>query len=404
MIPRHLKSILEDRLRQFPAVALFGPRQSGKTTLALDLAEERGEKAIYLDLENAADRRRLDDPVAYLRAQRGRLVVLDEIHRVPEIFVVLRSEIDARRRAGEKAGHFLILGSAALDLLRQSSESLAGRISFLELTPLQPQEVLPALGVEAANQLWVRGGFPDSFLAESDTASGLWRSAFIRSYLERDIPQFGLRVPAETIERFWTMLAHTQGGLFNGHRLAQSLGVSWHTVSHYLDLLVDLLLVRRLPPWTTNVGKRLVKSPKIYLRDSGLLHSLLSLPTLNDVLGHPVAGTSWEGFAIEAILAAAPDGTKPYFYRSAAGQEIDLVLEFSASQRWAFEFKKSLSPTVEKGFHVACADIKAERRILVYPGQDAYPGSGGMEVMPLLDAVLAVENHGIKPISDNQRK
>ena len=398
MIPRLLKPALENRLKQFPAVALLGPRQSGKTTLALELAGERKNKAVYLDLENPTDRRRLDDPVAYLRAQRGRLVILDEIHRVPEIFAVLRSEIDARRRAGEKSGQFLILGSAALDLLRQSSESLAGRIDFLELMPFQPQEVVPLEGADAADKLWLRGGFPGSFLADGDTESSRWRSAFIRSYLERDIPQFGVRVPAETIERFWTMLAHTQGGLFNGERLAQSLGVGWHAVSHYLGLLVDLLLVRRLSPWTANVGKRLVKSPKIYLRDSGLLHSLLNLPTLNDVLGHPSAGASWEGFAMEAILAAAPDGAKPYFYRSATGHEIDLVLELSASRRWAFEFKKSLSPRIEKGFHVACDDIKAERRILVYPGQDAYPGSGGTEVTPLLDAVKAAGKSGAKAV------
>lgn len=392
MIPRLIKPTLEKRLSLFPAVALFGPRQSGKTTLAIELAEQRGDKAVYLDLENPADRRRLDDPIAYLRAQRGRLVVLDEIHRMPEIFAVLRGEIDARNRAGEKSGQFLILGSAAIDLLRQSSESLAGRIAFLELTPFLPQEVLPMEG--AADKLWVRGGFPGSFLADSDAASGLWRNAFIRTYLERDVPQFGIRVPAETMERFWTMLAHTHGALFNGHRLAQSLGVGWHAVSHYLDLLVDLLLVRQLPPWTANVGKRLVKSPKIYLRDSGLLHSLLNLTTLNDVLGHPVAGTSWEGFAIEAILAAVPAGTKPYFYRSAAGHEIDLILELSASRRWAVEFKKSLSPVVEKGFHVASADIKAERRILVYPGQDGFPGPGGVEVTPLLDAIRAVQTVG----------
>lgn len=392
MLSRLLKPTLEGRLRQFPAVALLGPRQSGKTTLALELADERKNKAVYLDLENPADRRRLDDPLAYLSAQRGRLIILDEIHRMPEIFSILRSEIDARRRAGEKSGQFLVLGSAALDLLRQSSESLAGRINFLELTPFQPQEVVPVEGADAADTLWLRGGFPASFLAESDQESSLWRAAFIRSYLERDIPQFGVRVPAETIQRFWTMLAHTQGGLFNAQRLAQSLGVGWHAVSHYLGLLVDLLLVRRLQPWTANIGKRLIKSPKVYLRDSGLLHSLLNLPTLNDVLGHPVAGASWEGFAMEAILAAAPDQTKPYFFRSATGHEIDLVLELSASRRWAFEFKKSLSPGVERGFHVACADIKAERRILVYPGQQAYAGTGGTEVMPLLPAAQAVRD------------
>jgi predicted AAA+ superfamily ATPase len=391
MIVRHLQSVLDARLKQFPAVALLGPRQSGKTTLALEVAAARKDQAIYLDLENPADRRRLDDPLAYLQAQRKRLVILDEIHRAPELFAVLRGEIDARRRSGEKAGQFLILGSAAIDLLRQSSESLAGRLHFLELTPLLPQEVIPAEGPKAADKLWLRGGFPSSFLAANDEESLLWRQAFIRSYLERDIPQFGIRVPAETLERFWTMLAHTQGGLLNAHRLAQSLGVGGHAVAHYLDLMVDLLLVRRLQPWTANIGKRLVKSPKIYLRDSGLLHALLNLATLDDVLGHPVAGASWEGFALEAILAAVPAGAKAYFYRSAAGHEIDLVVEFSASRRWAFEFKKSLAPTVEKGFHVGCEDIEAKRRLLVYPGTEAYPSTGGVEVMPLLAAVDAVQ-------------
>lgn len=389
MIPRFLQAELEHRLAQFPAVGLLGPRQAGKTTLALSIAKARGGRAVYLDLENAADRRRLEDPIAYLRAQRGKLVILDEIHRAPEIFATLRGEIDARRRAKEQAGHFLILGSAALDLLRQTSESLAGRIGYLELTPFLPQEVLPSEGAQSIDRLWLRGGFPGSFLAANDAESMVWRRSFIGTYLERDIPQFGVRVPADILERFWTMLAHSQGALLNSQRLAQSLGMGWHAVAHYLGLLADLLLVRRLLPWTTNAGKRLVKSPKIYLRDSGLLHALLNLQTRNDVFGHPIAGASWEGFALEAVIAATPEGTRPYFYRAARGDEIDLVLELSASRRWAIEFKKSLVPTLEKGFHIACADIGVERRILVYPGDVSYPGTNRIEVMPLMDAVKA---------------
>lgn len=389
MIPRLLQAALNERLKHVPAVALVGPRQSGKTTLALEVAAKRKAQSVYLDLESPADRRRLDDPLAYLESQRGKLVILDEIHRMPELFAVLRGEIDARRRAGEKAGQFLILGSAAIDLLRQSSESLAGRIEFLELTPLLPQEIT-AQNNAPVEPLWLRGGFPPSFLAASDEESRRWRQAFIRSYLERDIPQFGVRVPAETLERFWTMLAHTHGGLMNAQRLAQSLGVSWHSVAHYLDLMSDLLLLRRLQPWAANTGKRLVRSPKLYLRDTGILHALLNLTTLDDVLGHPVAGTSWEGFAIEAMIAAARAGTKSYFYRSASGHEIDLVLEFSPARRWALEFKKSRAPVIERGFHVASDHIKAKRRIVVYTGADVYKGAGGVEVMPLIDAAKAV--------------
>jgi hypothetical protein len=389
MIPRLLEPELNTRLRQFPAVALIGPRQSGKTTLAMAVAERRKGGAVYLDLEKPGDRRKLADAESYFEAHRGELIVLDEIHRTPELFTVLRGEIDARRRAGEKTGQFLILGSAAIDLLRQSSESLAGRIDFLELTPFLPQEIAKTNGGKRLDALWLRGGFPQSFLATTDAESDRWRQAFIRSYLERDIPQFGIRVPAETLERFWTMLAHTHGGLLNAQRLAQSLGVSWSSVSHYLDLMSDLLLLRRLKPWSANTGKRLVKQPKVYLRDSGLLHALLNLPALDDVLGHPVAGESWEGFAIEAILAAAPSGTKPYFYRSATGHEIDLVLEFSGTRRWAIEIKKSSAPTIERGFHVAAADIAAKRKLLVYSGTEAYK-NGDVEIVPLLNAIEAV--------------
>ena len=393
MIDRDLESLVLKRLEQFPCVALLGPRQVGKTTLARAIVDRRPGRALYLDLENPADRRRLDDAPAYLAAQGDKLVVLDEIHRAPELFEVLRGQIDERRRAGREAGHFLILGSAALDLLRQSSESLAGRMVPVEMWPFQPGEVTDQSS-DALDRLWLRGGFPGGFLATDDEASFTWRRAFIRSYLEREIPQFGIRVPAETLERFWTMLAHSQGGLLNAQRLAASLGVTWHTVAHYLDIMVDLLLVRRLQPWAANAGKRLVKSPKIYVRDSGLLHCLLNLPTLDDVLGHPVAGPSWEGHAIEAILAAAPPSARAYHYRTATGHELDLVLELSASKRWALEFKKSTAPQVERGFHIACDDIAAERRLLVYPGTERWPAKGGVEVTPLIEAVAMVEGAG----------
>ncbi len=389
MISRHLQAIIFERLKHVPAVAMIGPRQSGKTTLALEVGKLKKAGSIYLDLESPSDRRKLNDPLAYLGSQRGKLVILDEIHRMPEIFSVLRGEIDARRRAGEKAGQFLILGSAAIELLRQTSESLAGRIEFVELTPFLPQEVIPSVDA-SLDSLWLRGGFPASFLAADDAESRRWRDTFIRSYLERDIPQFGIRVPAETLERFWTMLAHSHGNLLNAQRLAQSLGTSWHTAGHYLDLMSDLLLMRRLQPWSANTGKRLVKSPKIYLRDSGLLHALLNLTTLDDVLGHPVAGASWEGFAIEALIAAARAGTKAYFYRSSNGNEIDLVLEYSPTRRWAIEIKKSRSPSIERGFYSACDDIKAKRRIVVYSGSESYKEANGVTLMPLVTALNEV--------------
>ncbi len=371
-----------------PSVALLGPRQVGKTTLARALAAKLGDGALYLDLESAADRNRLNDPEAYFAAHADKLVVLDEIHRAPEIFEVLRGQIDARRRAGREGGHFLILGSAGLDLMRQASESLAGRIVHLEMPPIQPQELKAAGG--DTDLLWARGGFPRSFLAADSEASMVWRQAFIRTYLERDVPQFGIRVPAQTLERFWTMLAHGQGSLLNAQRLAQSLDANWHSVTHYLGLMCDLLLVRRLSPWARNEGKRLVKSPKIYVRDSGLLHALLGVGTLNDLLGHPVAGPSWEGFVIEALIAAAPMATRACFYRTQAGAEIDLVLEFTADRRWAIEIKKSSVPGIGKGFTIAADDLAAERRIVVHKGGHSYPMRAGVEAMTLLDAVAAV--------------
>lgn len=384
MLPRQLAAQLQAFIESTPAVVLLGPRQVGKTTLALAIAEKR--PSIYLDLETAADRAKLSEPQLYLSRHSDQLVIMDEVHRMPGLFQELRGLIDSGRRRGVRAGRFLLLGSASIDLLKQSSESLAGRVSYLELTPLHGREV-PSSDLE---RLWVRGGFPDSFLASNDQRSMRWRRDFIRTYLERDIPMLGPRVPAETLRRFWTMLAHHQAGLLNASAFARSLGVDGKTVASYLDLLVDLLLVRRLPPWHANVGKRLVKSPKVYVRDSGLTHALLGLSNLDDLLGHPIAGASWEGFVIETLIAAAPEGSRPHFYRTSAGAEIDLLMELPTGATWAIEIKRSLSPTVTKGFHLACADLQPAHRMVVYPGDETFPLSAEVEVMPLADAARAL--------------
>jgi predicted AAA+ superfamily ATPase len=367
-------------LAEVPAVALIGPRQVGKTTLAVEIGESR--PSIYLDLESDADRAKLAEPELYLAGHADKLVILDEVHRLPGLFQILRGLIDAGRRRGQRTGRFLLLGSASIDLLRQSGESLAGRISYLEMRPLDGLEV----GDDQIDRLWVRGGFPDSFLAASDRASQRWRQDFIRTYLERDIPMFGPRIAAETLRRFWTMLAHHQSGLLNAAEFARSLGVDGKTVAGYLDLLVDLLLVRRLEPWHSNAGKRLVKSPRIYVRDSGLVHTLLGLSSYEDILGHPIAGASWEGFVIETLTAAAPEGTKANFYRTAAGAEIDLLLTLPGGELWAIEIKRSLQPKLERGFHHACDDLSPAKRLLIYPGRERYPLADGVEVMPVVVA------------------
>jgi uncharacterized protein len=379
MITRLLQPRLDQRLRQFPAVVLLGPRQVGKTTLARTCSAAR--TGVYLDLENPADLEKLADARGYLGTQTGRLTVVDEVQRAPGLFQVLRGLIDERIRAGEPAGHFLLLGSASMDLLRQSSESLAGRIAYLELGPFDPREVDPPGQSPLQARLWSRGGFPRSFLAETDADSVTWRASFIRTYLERDIPQLGPRIPAETLRRFWTMLAHAQGGLHNAAELARALAVDGKTVAGYLDLMVDLLLVRRLPPYFANVRKRLVKSPKVYVRDSGLVHTLLRLDTLDDLLGHPVAGASWEGFVIETLLRAAPERTAASFYRTATGVELDLVLELPGNRRWAIEIKRGLAPKVEPGLRTALADLRPERAFLVYAGEERYPKGDGIEAI-----------------------
>jgi hypothetical protein len=367
-------------------VALLGPRQVGKTTLATALADEEGERTLYLDLELPSDRVKLAEPELYFGRYEDKLVVLDEIHRTPDIFQVLRGVIDRRRRKGIKAGQFLVLGSASMDLLRQSAETLAGRITYLELPPFTASEVVKN-DSSVADRLWVRGGFPESFLAGSDTASFEWRRAFIQTYLERDIPMLGPRIPAETLYRFWQMLAHGQGQLFHAAPLASGLGVSGHTLARYLDVLVDLLLVRRLQPWGGNLKKRLVRSPKVFVRDSGLVHTLLGIRDQEELLGHPVAGPSWEGFVIENLLSLAPPGASAFFYRSSAGAEIDLLVEFAAGHRHAVEIKRSLSdPRPSKGFYLACDDLKVRGRWVVYPGRERFRLDARTEVVPFTEA------------------
>jgi predicted AAA+ superfamily ATPase len=387
MIVRGLHKHLIDSIDNNPAVVLLGPRQVGKTTLALEVGETR--PSLYLDLEAASDRAKLSDPERYLAGHEDALVILDEVHRMPELFQSLRGLIDRGRRRGKTAGRFLLLGSAAIDLLKQSGESLAGRISYLELAPFDVTEV-PG---DARDRLWLRGGFPSSLLASGDARSLSWRRDFIRTYLERDIPQFGPRIPAETLRRFWTMLAHNQTTMLNAASMARGLGVDGKTVANYLDLLVDLLLVRRLPAWHRNAGKRLVKSPKVYIRDSGIAHALLGLATLDDLLGHPVAGQSWEGFVIETMLSVAPEGAEASFYRTAVGAEIDLVLTLPGGALWAVEIKRGSAPKVERGFHHACADLRPQKRFVVYPGKERFPLDADTEVIGLRE--LAGELAGV---------
>lgn len=374
MLTRTLEARLIEELDASPAVALLGPRQVGKTTLALEVGRRR--PSVYLDLESPSDRARLQEPEMFLSAHLGALVVLDEVHRAPGLFPTLRGLIDRARREGRRNGLYLLLGSAGLDLLAQSGETLAGRIAYLELGPLQLRETGPA----SLDALWLRGGFPESYSARSDAASLRWRENFIRTYLERDIPGYGLRMPAETLRRLWTMLAHLQGGLLNVSDLARNLGLDVRTAGRYLDLLVDLLLVRRLPPWHANVGKRLVKSPKVYLRDSGLVHALLGIGSLDALLGHPVVGASFEGLVIENLAAAAWTATCS-FYRTTGGAEIDLLLTWPDGSLWAIEIKRSLAPKAERGFHAACEDLAPARRFVVYPGDDRFPAAHGVEVI-----------------------
>jgi uncharacterized protein len=392
MQSRYIQSIVLQRLTQSaPAVVLLGPRQVGKTTLARQVAAQWPSGSVYLDMERPADRLRLDDADAYLRAQNGKLVVIDEIHRAPGLFDVLRGIIDDRRAAGQRYGHFLLLGSAALDLMQQSAETLAGRIAYIEMSPITLLEATDSNTTPRSDQrtLWTRGGFPDSLLAANDANSLDWRSDFIRSYLERDVPMFAPRMPSETISRLWTMLAHQQGSMLNQAKLASSLGITAPTVTRYIDLLVDLQLVRRLQPYSGNIGKRLVKAPKVYVRDSGLVHALLGLRAWDDIVGHPVAGPSYEGFCLENLITAAAQNTqtprRPYYYRTQRGAEVDLVFERAGQPELAIEIKRASAPSVERGFHVACDDLGIKERYVVYPGNERFALRAGVQAIGLKD-------------------
>ena len=388
MQERLLQNRLGELLAQFPAVTLLGPRQSGKTTLAF-AQKAIHSNALYLDLELPSTQRQLDDSEAFFAAHPHQLIILDEVQRLPDLFNILRGVIDLRRRNGEASGQFLLLGSASGVLLKQSSESLAGRVAQIELTPFQAREVLQEdFDAASMNALWVRGGFPLSWLAGDDAASLTWREVFITTYLEKDIPALGPRIPATTLRRLWTMLAHNQSELLDQSKLASALAISGQTVVRYIDLLCDLMLVRRLPAWSGNAGKRLIRAPKVYVRDSGLVHALLGLQNLDAVLGHPVAGASWEGFVIEQLVNAAPQA-QASFYRTSNGAEVDLVLEFRNGQTWVIEIKRSSAPTVSKGFYVAATDLGAARKLLVAPVAQPYPMKDGIEVMnPLAAANL----------------
>ncbi|MFT4925081.1 MAG: putative AAA+ superfamily ATPase [Phenylobacterium sp.] len=390
MILRLLESKIIQALNAMPVVAILGSRQVGKTTLAFDIAKKRignmlDKEVSYLDLELDSDLAKLNDAEAFLKRFENKLLIIDEVQRKPDLFKVLRSLVDARKRSGERSCQFLLLGSASRDLLQHSSETLAGRIRYLELPPFSLPEVTQVDPlIPAIEKLWLRGGFPDSYLAFDDDESWQWRSDFISTYVERDIPLMGHnRVPATRIKRVWSMLAHWHGQQVNLSSLGKSLEVDHKTIRFYLDMLTDFYMLRQLQPWSGNTKKRLIKSPKIYVRDTGLLHRLLNIVDFESLMGHPSIGNSWEGFVIENILNNLSDKWQYSYYRTSSQAEIDLVLEGPRQEVWAVEIKRSSAPKVSKGFHLASEDIKATKKFVVYSGEDSFPMSAETQVIGL---------------------
>lgn len=363
-------SMIQTALGRSPIVALLGPRQCGKTTLARMVCQ--GQKATFFDLESQSDLRKLENPELMLGSLTG-LVVIDEIQILPELFATLRVVVDKP----ENACRFLILGSASPFIIRSVSETLAGRVEFVDLAGFDLGEVSP----KRSRQLFVRGGFPRSFLADNDEDSVTWREGFIRTFLERDIPQFGIRIPAPAIRRFWTMLAHYHGQIWNASELAQSLGLTDKTVRSYLDILTETYMIRQLQPWHENTGKRQVKSPKIYFRDTGILHNLLVLPDYLTIMGHPKAGAAWEGFALEQTLRMAGPG-QAYFWATYNRAELDLLL-FRNGKRYGLEFKFNEAPAVSRSMRIALEELALEKLLIVYPGEDAYPADEKIMVCPV---------------------
>jgi len=386
-IKRILTTTIKQKLENMPGVVILGPRQCGKSTLAKAIISEIGG-AVHLDLERPSEVSKLRDPEAFFSLNNDKLICLDEIQRVPDLFPVLRSVMDENR----KNGQFIILGSASPDLIKQSSETLAGRISYFELTPFLLKEVSEDHHLKTLRKLWLRGGFPRSYLASDEKESIEWRLDFIRTFLERDIPQLGFRTPAKTIERFWRICAHLHGQLLNSSKLGESMGVSHHTVRSYIDMLEQSFVLRVLRPYESNLKKRLIKSPKIYIRDSGILHALLGIETHNDLLGHPAYGASWEGMVIENILSLLPNW-KASFYRTSSGSEIDLILE-KGNKHVAIECKGSTAPNLSRGFWNTVSELELKEVWVVAPVKEAYPIEKGVMVAPplhLIEHLMAKE-------------